>query len=826
MPEEYSDTLVIDVAVDVAPEQTPVVERPEEDMTDGVNDKHSIILSNINDIDVKIQRAVSADAAMAAYDEANKLADAVSYYSKIDESSAPLANKCQTLVDAASKKIRSIVSENSEILADEFESSTIEAKVDNDDGKVRFTAIVAQYDKANMNKRIYPKEEFEKNLSRVKREIKQKKFVGLVDHPDFFSSPSMSRIGPVIDSVELKDGNVIVTGWITEATQAGQELANLMRDGINIEWSIRGWGDRAPEDKEKFDKDQFEYKGNWIIANYFWEAPDVVVRGAARTKTVINAESVDSVQEANSTGETVEKVNAIKNEGEQIMGEEIMDNVATNTQSAAAPQIDVSQIVSDATEQVRIEARKMIGEQLAAARLTASKEQAMEQMSGADEDFKGLIKLHIDQAGSVEAVKTLVDEWAPKLEGLKNPNPYSGIAVINPEKIHKDYWEVGGDVVERPETIAEVRTSLKHGIKDTGARSWDNPSFVFDALLDNYSKNHPEYFEACLKRNRYLDVTATTTTALTTTGANVPQVLPLLRKTFPMLVPYVIASVQPLNAPDGRVYTLDYIRVSNSTSLADSASFDSTWGNHNEAADKAQVRPSFTYTTLSATEKAIQFMVTSALMQDMQALHNVDAEAELLQASANEIAREINTQFLETLRAGATAGTVTYGTGKPSGYTDDTSWYDMLAAYIGKVGGYIRSKTYVSPKFIVCDPNSAALLSSTRNYQQFSSSDLAEYGAGLTGVGTWGSTLQVFIAEWFTANTILVIGKGNSWNYTGAVYAPYIPLFVSPQDYNASTNTLARSVASRQAMAVLNGNMYGIVNVKFGTTGVPPFSTA
>jgi hypothetical protein len=204
----------------------------------------------------------------------------------------------------------------------------------------------------------------------------------------------------------------------------------------------------------------------------------------------------------------------------------------------------------------------------------------------------------------------------------------------------------------------------------------------------------------------------------------------------------------------------------------------------------------------------------------MKSLYNIDAEAELLREAANEIARELNYSFLELLRAGATASSQTYGTSKPSDYTSDLEWYRMLSLYIAKVGGAIAEKVYTPANYMVVAPQCAPLLAATKDYQKFDVP--TQYGAGLRGTGTFASDYKVFVAEWFTANTILIIAKGDSWLRSGAVFAPYIPLFISPVDYSPALNTLSRSVTSRNGQVVLNGGFFGLITVNT-STGVAPF---
>jgi hypothetical protein len=744
-------------------------------------------------------------------------------------------------------KINAISRKPDNILTDTFESKLLlfESEDDGEDKKYRFKAITGQIDKANGNKRIYPKEELLRNMPRVERLMKSGRFTGFAGHPGMFDSGSPRDICVKFTGVELVDGDIIQSGDLV-LTEAGKDMAILWDSGVDFEWSWRGYGELVAEDREKFDEDPWGYKGNFLVQDYIWEGTDAVVRGAARTKTV--ELTVDS-QTTVSTSEIIEVSNdIIDTPKEEIIeasvivtvdGLEIDETTPDSIEDSPDSQSEEIELEIDVEEKIEMENETPAVEtvivqapaidtsvmeamvaaetekQVAALMLRKYKEEKIASL-GDENDFSKLIAKNIREAATTDDVDAICSVVAPKLAELKTEteSPYS-VAVINRQKTYENSLIVGDKVTNRPDNIAGVRSALTDGLSDAGGVG--SPKWMFNKILDNYETfENGLYLHACTKRG-FME-TATTTTAL---GTTVPQVLPLLRKLFPMLISYEIATVQPINAPTARVYTLDTVIAGSSTSLSSSTTFDSTWADHTEGETKSQIAPKFTYSDIEVTEKAIYFDLTSALIQDMKALHNVDAEAELLREAANEIARELNYSFLELIRAGATASSQTFGTAKPTGYTSDLEWYQMLSLYIAKVGGKISEKVYTPANYLVVSPDVAPLLTATKDYIKFDVP--TSYGAGLQGKGQFSSDYKVFVAEWFTANTILVIAKGDSWMKAGAVFAPYIPLFISPMDYVPSKNTLSRSVTSRNGQVVLNGSFYGTIVVEPGTTGVAPF---
>lgn len=801
-----------------------------------------------------------SDNELGAYIDSLNSAETFVELSNLQVSIAEAKSKNDTglydeLEEKIENKIKDIMQTNREFIEDGFEGQILEF-YEESDKKYKFRAITGQIDKPNKNKRIYTKEEITKNFPRAKRLMKSGGFTGMSGHPGFLSGDEPHKICVKFTDVEIDGSNVIQSGELV-MTDVGKDIAALWDAGVALEWSWRGWGNMIPEDDEKYKDDPWGYKGNFIVTDYIWEGADIVVRGAARTKTIeltkdslqISPPTEDEVtveqigDSANVTvtvhievdGEETEtettapdseedeaqdSLEAIDVQITDVVTEEKMDMSEETTNVQSEEVVDtIADTVAPTTqavdndrlmELVRVETAR----QLEAQRLAAYKMEKIEAIKAIDSEFGAVLAKNISLAESVAEVDSIFSVVAPKLQAAKaGPDLPTGIAVINRQKTYEHSMVVGDDIVERPETVAGVKNLLLSGLEG-GAPG--TPKWQFEQIINNYETfENGRYLYACTRRG--VMETATTTTAL---GTSTPQVLPLLRKLYPMLISYEIATVLPMSGPTSRVYTLDTVIAGTSTSLSASSTFDSTWADHTEGALKSQIAPKMSSQDITAVEKSIYFDLTSTIVQDMKALYNIDAEMELIREASNQIARELNYSFLELLRAGATASTQTYGTTKPTGYTSDMEWYRALSLYIAKVGGAISEKVYTPANYLVVAPQCAPLLSATHDYVKFEVP--TSYGAGLRGTGTFASDYKVFVAEWFTANTMLVIAKGDTWLKSGAVFAPYIPLYISPNDYVPAYNTMSRAVSSRNGQVVLDGSFYGLINVDT-SSGVPPF---
>jgi len=116
----------------------------------------------------------------------------------------------------------------------------------------------------------------------------------------------------------------------------------------------------------------------------------------------------------------------------------------------------------------------------------------------------------------------------------------------------------------------------------------------------------------------------------------------------------------------------------------------------------------------------------------------------------------------------------------------------------------------------------AALLSVMDSYETDGNFIEDQFGVGLKRVGTLAKQYTVYQADWFTENRILLGYKGATWSRAGYVYAPYIPLYTSPIDYDAPTNTVSQSVTSRYGVYYPRPALFGKVTISTAT-GTNPF---
>jgi len=232
---------------------------------------------------------------------------------------------------------------------------------------------------------------------------------------------------------------------------------------------------------------------------------------------------------------------------------------------------------------------------------------------------------------------------------------------------------------------------------------------------------------------------------------------------------------------------------------------------------------------VTAKTKKLKAKWTPELAQDLNAYHNMDAEVELTSVLSEHIALELDQEILEDLVKGATAGTM-YWSRRPGAFVDrttgdDTSdladftgnvseWYETLAETINDVSAQIHRKTLRGgANFVVCSPEVANLLEFTAGFRGAVTHDDDRGTIGAMKVGSLSKKFDVYVDAYFPRNVLLVGRKGSSFLESGYVYAPYVPLQMTPTIFGTEDFVPRKGVMTRYAKKMVRPDMYGLVIV-------------
>ena len=228
--------------------------------------------------------------------------------------------------------------------------------------------------------------------------------------------------------------------------------------------------------------------------------------------------------------------------------------------------------------------------------------------------------------------------------------------------------------------------------------------------------------------------------------------------------------------------------------------------------------------TVSVTERKLRASWSPELAQDVSAFHNIDAEAELTALLSEQIAAEVDREILRDLRKGAAWNLKwdynewKYGgdAGKTlQGYTQK-DWNQTLITKINQLSAQIHKTTLRGgANWIVVSSEVSAVFDDLEYFHVSNAgAEQDQYNMGIEKVGTLAGRYQVFRDPYFPAGKVLVGHKGKSLLDAGYIYAPYVPLQLTPTMYNPFNFTPIKGIMTRYAKKMVNNRYFGVINVK------------
>jgi len=228
-----------------------------------------------------------------------------------------------------------------------------------------------------------------------------------------------------------------------------------------------------------------------------------------------------------------------------------------------------------------------------------------------------------------------------------------------------------------------------------------------------------------------------------------------------------------------------------------------------------------------AKTRKLKAVWTPELAQDLNAYHSIDAEAELTSMLSEYISLEIDLEILDMLKANAltteywslkvgqewngSGFTIDSDVAAASAYTRNT-WFQTLGTKLNKVSNKIHQLTMRGgANFLVASPDVCTILESIPAFSVSADKDAKQFAAGVTQVGSIANRYTVYKNPYMTENVILMGYKGNNFLETGAVYAPYVPLILTPLVYDPDNFTPRRGVMTRYAKKLVRPEFFGKV---------------
>jgi hypothetical protein len=225
-----------------------------------------------------------------------------------------------------------------------------------------------------------------------------------------------------------------------------------------------------------------------------------------------------------------------------------------------------------------------------------------------------------------------------------------------------------------------------------------------------------------------------------------------------------------------------------------------------------------------AKTRKLKAVWTPEFAQDLNAYHSLDAEAELTSIMSEYISLEIDMEILDMLIDSAAAGTEYWSAENnkalnASGFTSTDlgffnsqgQWFQTIGTKMQKLSNLIHQKTLRGgANFLVCSPSVATILESIPGFASTSDGDVTKssYAFGIQKAGAINNRYTVYKNPYMKENTVLMGFRGGQFLEAGAVFAPYIPLIMTPLVYDPDTFVPRKGLLTRYAKKVVRPEFY------------------
>jgi hypothetical protein len=232
---------------------------------------------------------------------------------------------------------------------------------------------------------------------------------------------------------------------------------------------------------------------------------------------------------------------------------------------------------------------------------------------------------------------------------------------------------------------------------------------------------------------------------------------------------------------------------------------------------------------VAVEERKLRATWSPELAQDVSAFHNIDAEAELTAMLSEQVAAEIDREILRDLRKAA-AWQLRWdynGWRKASSaaapYTQK-DWNQTLITRVNQISAQIHKSTLRGgANFIVVSSEISAIFDDLEYFHVSDANpEQDQYNMGIERIGSLSGRYQVYRDPYSPAYSVIIGHKGKSLLDTGYIYAPYVPLQLTPTMYNPFNFAPVKGIMTRYAKKVVNNRFYGAIRVD----GIPTFNVA
>ena len=267
-----------------------------------------------------------------------------------------------------------------------------------------------------------------------------------------------------------------------------------------------------------------------------------------------------------------------------------------------------------------------------------------------------------------------------------------------------------------------------------------------------------------------------------------------------------------------------------STAFASGYSFTAAWARYASLeleTEMGEVSFKLDEVVVSVEERKLRATWSPELAQDVSAFHNIDAEAELTAMLSEQVAAEIDREILRDIRKAAAWQLRWDYNGWRKAATSanpytQKEWNQTLITRVNQTSAQIHKSTLRGgANFIVVSSEISAIFDDLEYFHVSDANpEQDSYNMGIERIGSLSGRYQVYRDPYAPAYSVIIGHKGKSLLDTGYIYAPYVPLQLTPTMYNPFNFAPVKGIMTRYAKKVVNNRFYGHIRVD----GVPTFN--
>lgn len=251
--------------------------------------------------------------------------------------------------------------------------------------------------------------------------------------------------------------------------------------------------------------------------------------------------------------------------------------------------------------------------------------------------------------------------------------------------------------------------------------------------------------------------------------------------------------------------------------------FEIAWAQYDSLeldTEMGEVSFQLTSVTVSVEERKLRATWSPELAQDVSAFHNIDAEAELTAILSEQIAAEIDREILRDIRKAAPWQSRWDYNGwqrlaTPSTVYTQKDWNQTLMTQINRISAQIQKSTLRGgADFVVVSAEISAVLNDLEYFHVTdASAESEQYNMGIEKIGSLQGRYRVVVDPYAPHWSLIMGHHGTSLLDTGYIYAPYVPMALTPTMYNPFNFAPVKGICTRYAKKLVNNKYYGAIKV-------------